>query len=147
MLTTVTDDFGMNEIIQFVNQYGVCWVLIALLVQILISVRLKNSVKHEYETKEANLKAEPQIANLRFQHTFSKQADAIVQTYRNLLPLLDATEDYTAMTSLHSQFSGEKTEKYGKGIDELKASVTPLLLELENDFQIVLGVYTAEKSP
>ena len=41
MLTTVTDDFGMNEIIQFVNQYGVCWVLIALLVQTLISVRLK----------------------------------------------------------------------------------------------------------
>jgi hypothetical protein len=197
----------MNELAQLTNQYGVCWVLIALLIQIVISVRLKNAVKHEYEIKEANLKAELQIANLRFQHIFSKQADAIVQTYQNLLPLLDVAEDYTgliqssetkeinaklqalnlassnlftfyrpnkiyipkatakrltlfldtissiitkhimleSMTSLHSQFTGEKTEKYGKEIDELKTTVTPLLLELENDFQKVLGVYTEEE--
>ena len=166
----------------------------------------KGKLAHESEIAAIKLNAQLQIANVRFSHIFSKQAEVIVQTYQNLLPLLDATEDYTAliqssdtkeinvklkalnlasdnffafyrpnkiylpkttvqmltkfldiivsiirkhtmlesMISLHSQFMGEKTERYGNEIDELKASVTPLLLELENEFQTVLGVYKEE---
>jgi len=40
---------------------------------------------------------------------------------------------------LQSQFSGEK-------IDGSKASVSPLLSELENAFQSVLGVYSEENA-
>jgi phage host-nuclease inhibitor protein Gam len=164
------------------------------------------NLKRDYDIQIANLNAQLQIAHVRFSQIFSKQADTIAQIYQNLLPLLDATEDYTAliqssetkeinaklatlnqasntfflfyrpnkiylprstaqkltafldtivsiirkhtmlesMTSLHSQFTGKNTERYGREIDELKASVTPLLLDLESDFQTVLGVYKEE---
>jgi hypothetical protein len=189
------------------KDYGVLWVLVAFLIQIFISVRLKGSVKHEYEIKEANLKADLAIQNLRFQHIFQKQADAILQTYTDLLPLVYATEDLTklmnssekdevlariqtlneasstfykaylpnrifmpdetkqrlsdflltieaiirkhnmleSMIALQSKNMGDKIDRYGKELDDLKESITPMMKELEKDFQTILGLYTGKK--
>jgi hypothetical protein len=193
-----------------------------------IAERIKGSIKHEYDkdlaTHKAELKrnydvqieqlrAQLQIANVRFSHIYVKQAEAIAATYKQLLPLVDAVEDYTkliqtsegsdvskrinALNAASSNFfafyrnvkiyipeptakrlmdfvntviyiarkhsmletatllqkhaaveGGESTktlEKFGEEIEKMKDGVAPLLAELKNDFQALLGVHTGEQ--
>ena len=50
-----------------------------------------------------------------------------------------------SMAMLRHHTTEEKLERFGKEIDEMKTRVTPLLAELENDFQTLLGVHAEEK--
>ena len=54
----------------------------------------KANLKRDYDVQIVQLKAQLQIANVRFSHIFVKQAEVIVATHEKLIPLLDATYKY-----------------------------------------------------
>ena len=56
-------------------------------------------MKRDYDVQIEQLRAQLQIANVRFSHIYVKQAEAIAETYVRLLPLLDAVEDYAHVQS------------------------------------------------
>ena len=68
----------------------------------------KANLKCEYDIQIEQLKAQLQIANVRFSHIYVKQAEAIAATYEKLLPLLDAVEDYAHIPSSYEDTINKK---------------------------------------